>query len=191
MNKRLDIFISVCIAVVLGTSGFYAGIYYGFMKSEEYVETLLDDFEKISSDVAAFKKVSDPATIQEYVRQLNKILDDINFLDNLIQTGQIANGALDDFFMEYQDQLDDVNTRMVTLNSELRDVIMTARQEITNDATEYINDNVIGMFEDQRDETLVKIGELYDRIDSIHKDLESITETLDKIKNSKLAKYLK
>ncbi len=191
MNKRLDIFISVCIAVVLGTSGFYAGIYYGFMKSEEYVETLLDDFEKISSDVAAFKKVSDPATIQEYVRQLNKILDDINFLDNLIQTGQIASGALDDFFMEYQDQLDDVNTRMVTLNSELRDVIMTARQEITNDATEYINDNVISMFEDQRDETLVKIGELYDRIDSIHKDLESITETLDKIKNSKLAKYLK
>ena len=191
MNKRLDIFISVCIAVVLGTSGFYAGIYYGFMKSEEYVETLLDDFEKISSDVAAFKKVSDPATIQEYVRQLNKILDDINFLDNLIQTGQIANGALDDFFMEYQDQLDDVNTRMVTLNSELRDVIMTARQEITNDAAEYINDNVISMFEDQRDETLVKIGELYDRIDSIHKDLESITETLDKIKNSKLAKYLK
>jgi len=191
LNKRLDIFISVCIAVVLGTSGFYAGIYYGFMKSEEYVETLLDDFEKISSDVAAFKKVSDPATIQEYVRQLNKILDDINFLDNLIQTGQIANGALDDFFMEYQDQLDDVNTRMVTLNSELRDVIMTARQEITNDAAEYINDNVISMFEDQRDETLVKIGELYDRIDSIHKDLESITETLDKIKNSKLAKYLK
>ncbi len=190
MSKRLDIFISVCIAVVLGTSGFYAGIYYGFMKSEEYVETLLDDFEKISSDVAAFKKVSDPATIQEYVRQLNKILDDINFLDNLVQTGQIASGALDDFFEEYQGQLDDVNTRIVTLNSELRDVIMTARQEITNDATEYINDNVIGMFEDQRDETLVKIGELYDKIDLMHKDLESITKTLDKIKNSKLAKYL-
>jgi|TARA_Y100000294_G_C8502109_1_gene315264 hypothetical protein len=190
LSKRLDIFISVCIAVVLGTSGFYAGIYYGFMKSEEYVETLLDDFEKISSDVAAFKKVSDPATIQEYVRQLNKILDDINFLDNLVQTGQIASGALDDFFEEYQGQLDDVNTRIVTLNSELRDVIMTARQEITNDATEYINDNVIGMFEDQRDETLVKIGELYDKIDLMHKDLESITKTLDKIKNSKLAKYL-
>lgn len=160
------------------------------MKSEEYVETLLDDFEKISSDVAAFKKVSDPATIQEYVRQLNKILDDINFLDNLVQTGQIASGALDDFFEEYQGQLDDVNTRIVTLNSELRDVIMTARQEITNDATEYINDNVIGMFEDQRDEMLVKIGELYDKIDLMHKDLESITKTLDKIKNSKLAKYL-
>jgi|TARA_R100000501_G_C2619330_1_gene112693 hypothetical protein len=190
LSKRLDIFISVCIAVVLGTSGFYAGIYYGFMKSEEYVETLLDDFEKISSDVAAFKKVSDPATIQEYVRQLNKILDDINFLDNLVQTGQIASGALDDFFEEYQGQLDDVNTRIVTLNSELRDVIMTARQEITNDATEYINDNVIGMFEDQRDEMLVKIGELYDKIDLMHKDLESITKTLDKIKNSKLAKYL-
>ena len=191
MSKRLDIFISVCIAVVLGTSGFYAGIYYGFMKSEEYVEALLDDFEKISSDVAAFRQVSDPATIQEYVRQLNKILDDINFLDNLVQSGQLASGALDDFFAEYQGQLDDVNTRMATLNSELRDVIMTARQEITNDATEYINDNVILIFEDQRDETLVKIGKLYDKIDLIHKDLESITETLDKIKNSKLAKYLK
>ena len=190
MSKRLDIFISVCIAVVLGTSGFYAGIYYGFMKSEEYVEELLDDFEKISSDVAAFRKVSDPATIQEYVRQLNKILDDINFLDNLVQSGQLASGALDNFFAEYQSQLDDVNTRMVTLNSELRDVIMTARQEITNDATEYINDNVILIFEDQRDETLVKIGKLYDKIDLIHKDLESITKTLDKIKNSKLAKYL-
>ena len=27
MSKRLDIFISVCVAVVLGTSGFYAGGY--------------------------------------------------------------------------------------------------------------------------------------------------------------------
>ena len=50
MSKRLDIFISVCVAVVLGTSGFYSGIYYGFMKSEEYIEILLDDFEKISEE---------------------------------------------------------------------------------------------------------------------------------------------
>ena len=75
MNKRLDTFISVCVAVVLGTTGFYAGIYYGFMKSEEYIETLLIDFEKISEDVAAFKRVSDPKTILLYVKQLNKILN--------------------------------------------------------------------------------------------------------------------
>ena len=119
MSKRLDIFISVCVAVVLGTSGFYAGIYYGFQKSEEYVENILDDFKQISSDVAAFKKISDPKTIRSYVIELNKILDDITLLDRLITTGQISSESLDGFFIKHNDKLDDINNRILALNQEL------------------------------------------------------------------------
>ena len=124
MSKRLDIFISVCVAVVLGTSGFYAGIYYGFQKSEEYVENILDDFKQISSDVAAFKKISDPKTIRSYVTELNKILDDITLLDRLITTGQISSESLDGIFIEHNDKLDDIKNRILCTATMLNNIYL-------------------------------------------------------------------
>ena len=37
------------------------------------------------------------------------ILDDINYLDELIDTGQISSNSLDKFFVNYQRQVDDIN----------------------------------------------------------------------------------
>ena len=46
MNRK-DVIVKVAIAVVLGTVGFYSGIYYGIMKTDVYIENLMTEFEKI------------------------------------------------------------------------------------------------------------------------------------------------
>jgi len=56
LNKK-DVIVKVAIAVVLGTAGFYGGIYYGIMKTDIYMENLMTEYEKISNEVDAFKKV--------------------------------------------------------------------------------------------------------------------------------------
>lgn len=189
MSKRLDIFISVSVAVVLGTSGFYAGIYYGFQKSEEYVENILEDFRHISAEVAAFTKISDPKTIRAHVAELNKILDDITLLDRLITSGQISSESLDDFFLEHDNKLDDINNRILTLNQELTGSISKHRDIMVN-LSEDLDDSIESI-DANKEAVLKEVGRIYDRIDEMYKDLEDVSKTMEKIKNSKLAKYLK
>ena len=105
--------IQIVIMIIIGVGGFYGGIYYGVMKTDVYIENLMDEFEQISDDVDAFVKVSDPKTIRHYVKELNKILDDIAFLHNIIESGQIADEAITDFFNSYQNKLDELNERVV------------------------------------------------------------------------------
>ena len=188
MSKRLDIFISVCVAVVLGTSGFYSGIYYGFMKSEEYVEILLDDFEKISEDVAAFKKVSDPKTIRLYVKELNKILDDITFLGKMVESGQTSAESLDGFFSEYQDKIDEANDMIFGHHTELTELEFKFKEQVTRLTEE--TDGNLELIDANKKAVLEEVGRMYDRIDSMYKDLEDVSKNMEKIKNSKLAKYL-
>ncbi|SVD12489.1 uncharacterized protein METZ01_LOCUS365343, partial [marine metagenome] len=89
-----DKIIQIVIMIIIGVGGFYGGIYYGVMKTDVYMENLMDEFEQISDDVDAFVKVSDPTTIRAYVKELNKILDDIEFLHNIIESGQLADEAI-------------------------------------------------------------------------------------------------
>ena len=188
MSKRLDIFISVCVAVVLGTTGFYAGIYYGFMKSEEYVETLLNDFEKISDDVNAYKKVSDPKTIRLYVKELNKILDDVTFLGKMVESGQIASESLDLYFKEYEDKLDEANDMIFGLHDELTEVDYKLKQQVTRLTVETVDNlELIDSFGVVIESADLRIA---NKFDIIEKDLAEIKILLEKIKNSKLAKYL-
>ena len=185
MSKRLDIFISVCVAVVLGTSGFYSGIYYGFMKSEEYVEILLDDFEKISEDVDAFKKVSDPKTIRLYVKELNKILDDINFLNNLVKSGQLADKSLS----VYGNKISDVDDRMLLLRSEMYEELESLKLSITVKT----DDKVYGLKEDVvtgRKAVLSKLDGINRQLEALEDMTNELSTDIDVIKNSKYAKKI-
>ena len=132
MNRK-DVIVKVAIAVVLGTVGFYSGIYYGIMKTDVYMENLMTEYEKISNEVDAFKKISDPETIRAYVKELNKILDDITFLHKIIETGQMAEESLNDFFEESQNQLDGVNERIVILALETQGMISELSEGVTSD----------------------------------------------------------
>jgi len=188
LNKK-DIITKVVIAVVLGTVGFYSGIYYGIMKTDVYMENLMTEFEKISNEVDAFKKVSDPKSIRLYVRELNRILDDTNVLHKIIDTGQMGDEALSEFFSEYDNKLDKVNERLVVLALDTQGMI----SELSEDVTADLRSNKVELestLESEADSVKKEIGKLYDRVDDLYRELEKVSMLVDKAKETFFGKAI-
>jgi hypothetical protein len=188
LNKK-DIITKVIIAVVLGTVGFYSGIYYGIMKTDVYMENLMTEFEKISNEVDAFKKVSDPKSIRLYVRELNRILDDTNVLHKIIDTGQMGDEALSEFFSEYDNKLDKVNERLVVLALDTQGMI----SELSEDVTADLRSNKVELestLESEADSVKKEIGKLYDRVDDLYRELEKVSMLVDKAKETFFGKAI-
>ena len=92
-------------AIIVGLFGaicFSAGVYYATLELEEQVNVWDSNYQIITDKVYAFEKVSDPKTIRLYVKELNKILDDVTFLGKIVESGQVSSESLDEFFSEYQ-----------------------------------------------------------------------------------------
>jgi|TARA_Y100000310_G_scaffold323491_1_gene383874 hypothetical protein len=188
LNKK-DIITKVVIAVVLGTVGFYSGIYYGIMKTDVYMENLMTEFEKISNEVDAFKKVSDPKSIRLYVRELNRILDDTNVLHKIIDTGQMGDEALSEFFSEYDNKLDKVNERLVVLALDTQGMI----SELSEDVTADLRSNKVELestLKSEADSVKKEIGKLYDRVDDLYRELEKVSMLVDKAKETFFGKAI-
>ena len=179
--------LSLGFMVVIGVGGFCGGIYYGVMKTEVYIENFMGKFEKISDDVSAFTKISDPQTIRQYVKELNKILDDIEFLHNIIESGQIADEALTEFFNSYQNKLDNLNERVVVLALETQGML----SEISGEVKSELRTNKIELenkLKSESDSVKREIGKLYDKIDELYKELEQVSILLDKAKETFIGK---
>ena len=188
MNKK-DIIAKVAIAVVLETVGFYSGIYYGIMKTDAHMENLMTEFEKISNEVDAFKKVSDPKSIRLYVRELNRILDDTNVLHKIIDTGQMGDEALSEFFSEYDNKLDKVNERLVVLALDTQGMI----SELSEDVTADLRSNKVELestLKSEADSVKKEIGKLYDRVDDLYRELEKVSMLVDKAKETFFGKAI-
>jgi ElaB/YqjD/DUF883 family membrane-anchored ribosome-binding protein len=188
LNKK-DIITTVVIAVVLGTVGFYSGIYYGIMKTDAHMENLMTEFEKISNEVDAFKKVSDPKSIRLYVRELNRILDDTNVLHKIIDTGQMGDEALSEFFSEYDNKLDKVNERLVVLALDTQGMI----SELSEDVTADLRSNKVELestLKSEADSVKKEIGKLYDRVDDLYRELEKVSMLVDKAKETFFGKAI-
>ena len=93
--------INAIIIGLFGATCFSVGIYYGLERSEHYLESVMTEYEIISDKVDTFEKVSDPKTIRLYVRELNKLLDDMNRLGTLINGGDELNIVLTNYEKEY------------------------------------------------------------------------------------------
>ena len=181
--------LSLGFMVVIGIGGFYGGIYYGVMKTDVYIENLMGEFEKISDDVNAFVKVSDPETIRHYVKELNKILDDIEFLHNVIESGQIADEAITEFFNSYQNKLDSLNERVVVLALETQGMLSEISGEVKSD----LRTNKVELenkLKSESDSVRKEIGKLYDKIDELYKEFEQVSILLDKAKETFIGKQL-
>jgi len=188
LNKK-DVIVKVVIAVVLGTAGFYGGIYYGIMKTDIYMENLMTEYEKISNEVDAFKKVADPKTIRAYVNELNKILDDVKFLNKIIETGQMADESLNTFFEESQGRLDEVNERLVILALDTQGMISELSEGVALD----LRSNKVELestLKSETDSVKKEIGRLYDRVDDLYKELENVSMLVDKAKETFFGKVI-
>jgi hypothetical protein len=188
LNKK-DVIIKVVIAVVLGTVGFYSGIYYGIMKTDVYMVNLMTEFEKISDEVDAFKMASDPKTIRLYVKELNRILDDTKVLHKIIDTGQMGDEALSKFFSDYDNKLNKVNERLVVLAMDTQGMI----SELSEDVTADLRSNKVELestLKSEADSVKKEIGRLYDRVDDLYRELEKVSMLVDKAKETFFGKVI-
>ena len=180
MNK----IINAIIIGLLGSGCFIGGLYYGIERSEHYLERVMEEYEVISNKVDAFEKVSDPKTIRLYVKELNKILDEILFLGYIVESGQLADEALTGFFETYQGKLDSVNDRILELNKE--------HMESVNK----FNSQIAGLSADEDDlfeiteELQKRLQEQSDYISKLNVELgQSVKQLEDNVQTIKSSKY--
>ena len=153
MNKTIKL-------VGTGFTGVVCSIYITFSiihmtrvnsKMDEWNES----YKAIEEDVSAFIKVSDPKTIRLYVKELNKMLDDMNRLGILIDGGNELNIILTDYEKEYirlqkkvsevLDEVEVVKDKLITQNitlSEDQDELFDTTEDleiIIKDQSDYIN----------------------------------------------------
>ena len=124
--------INEIIIGLLGCGCFTAGIYYATLEFENQVNVWDSNYQIITDKVYAFEQVSDPKTIRLYVKELNKILDDVTFLGKIVETGQVSSESLDEFFSEYQKKIDDVNRRIIELSSEYTEQIDSLQHDVNS-----------------------------------------------------------
>ena len=178
--------INAIIIGLLGGGCFIAGIYYATLEFEEQVNVWDSNYQIITDKVYAFEKVSDPETIRHYVKELNKMLYDLEFLNNIIQSGQIADNTLDLFIDKHQKRIDNANGRILLLQKEIYDVAADIRIDLIDD----LNSTVALGLETNRKFTEKQIQEIIVKIDNLINYIDEVRDELGVIKNSKIGKRI-
>ena len=181
-----DTLTKIVLVLVFGLGGFYGGIYYSTNKFNNMMDELYADYVLIKNDVDAFVEVSNPETIRHYVKELNKMLDDLEFLNNIIQSGQIADNTLDLFIDKHQKRIDDANGRILLLQKEIYDVAADIRTDLTDD----LNSTVTVGLETNRKFTEEQIQEVTVKIDNLINYIDEVRDELSVIKDSKIGKKI-
>ena len=185
MNKRLNKAINTTLVMTLTLSGFWAGMYYGIVEFENQIQIWDSNYQIITDKVWAFEKVADPKTIRLYVKELNKILDDINFLNNLVRSGQLADESLS----VYEDKISDIDERILSLRAVMYVELESQRLSITVKT----DDKVYGLKEEvinSRKKALSKINDLKRNADKLETMINELLVDIDTIKNSKYGKKI-
>ena len=184
-SKLLNKAVNATLVMALTLSGFWAGMYYGIVEFENQVQIWDSNYQIITDKVWAYEKVADPKTVRLYVKELNKILDDINFLNNLVKSGQLADKSLN----VYEDKISDVDDRMLLLRSEMYKELESLKLSITVKT----DDKVYGLKEEvvtDRNTVLSKLHGINKQLEALEDMTSEISADVDVIKNSKYAKKI-
>ena len=184
-SKLLNKAVNAILVISLTLSGFWAGIYYGIVEFENQVQIWDTNYQIITDKVWAFEKVSDPKTIRLYVKELNKILDDITFLSKMVKSGQLADESL----VVYASMVEDVDDRLIMLRKEMYDELESLKLSITVKT----DDKVYGLKEDVvtgRKAVLSKLDGINRQLEALEEMTNEISVDIDTIKNSKYAKKI-
>jgi len=186
MNK----IIKIIILTLLGAGCFSAGLYYATLEFDEQLDRVMGEYEVISEKVDVFVDVTNPETVQAYTTELRRILDDIDFLHILIESGQLADESLTKMM---QDSQEDAGGKIDSLYSELLLLISNLREyNITQDVIDESNLSSIKLLLSENvDKQKQYIEDLNTQLTGLHIKLNEVNKVIDKIKNSKLSKYLK
>ena len=184
-NKLLNKVVNATLVMALTLSGFWAGMYYGIVEFENQVQIWDSNYQVITDKVWAFEKAVDPKTVRLYVKELNKILDDINFLNNLVKSGQLADKSLN----VYGDKISDIDDRILSLRAVMYVELESQRLSITVKT----DDKVYGLKEDVvtgRKKVLSKLDGINRQLDALEGMTNELSTDVDIIKNSKYGKKI-
>ena len=182
--KKGKVIINLIVIISIWLGIFASGLWYGTKVYGEYVEELQEEQELLKEEVQAFTKVSDPKTIRLYVKELNKILDDVTFLGKIVESGQVSAESLDEFFSEYQDKINEANDMIFGHHTELTELEYKLKEQVTRLTVE-TDDNLESIQEIQD-----RIQEQVDYVNKLNVDIgQSITNVEDDIQTIKSSKY--
>ena len=154
-------------------------------KLSQEIEKWSSEYEQVSRNLSQYMEVADPQTVRFYVKELNKILDDITFLNNLVESGQLADESL----VVYASMVEDVDDRLIMLREEMYDELESLRLSITVKT----DDKVYGLKEEvvnSRKKALSKIDDLKRNTDKLETMINELAVDIDIIKNSKYGKKI-
>ena len=171
--------INTIIIGLFGAVCFSVGIYYSTLKFENQVQIWDSNYQIVTDKVYAFEKVSDPKTIRLYVKELNKILDDVTFLGKMVKSGQTSAESLDEFFSNYDTMINSVNDRILELNKEHMESVTKFNSQIaglSEDQDELFDttENLEIIIKDQSDYISQLNVELGQSINKVEEDVQTI-----------------
>ena len=184
-NKLLNKVVNAILVMTLTLSGFWAGMYYGIVEFENQIQIWDSNYQIITDKVWAFEKVADPETIRLYVKELNKILDDVTFLGKMIESGQLADESLN----VYGDKISDIDERLLSLRAVMYVELESQRLSITVKT----DDKVYGLKEEvinSRKKALSRINDLKRNADKLETMIDELSADIGIIKNSKYGKKI-
>ena len=184
-SKLLNKAANATLVMALTLSGFWAGMYYGIVEFENQVQIWDSNYQIITDKVWAYEKVADPETVRLYVKELNKILDDINFLNNLVKSGQLADESLS----VYGDKISDIDERILSL----RAVMYVELEALKTSITTKTDDKIHSLKEDMvtgRKAVFSKLDGINIQLDALESMTNELSTDIDVIKNSKYAKKI-
>ena len=184
-SKLLEKLAIQIMVVLVGIGGFWAGMYYSMEKLSQEIEKWSSEYEQVSSNLSLYMEIADPQTVRFYVKELNKILDDITFLNNLVESGQLADESL----VVYASMVEEVDDRLIMLREEMYDELESLRLSITVKT----DDKVYGLKEDVvtgRKAVLSKLNGINIRLDALEDMVSELSTDVDTIKNSKYGKKI-
>ena len=171
MNVKQLIVVTV-VSTIVGISGYLAGTYYGAINVVDTiysnVENELDIMESRIKDISTREVKASLEDIKQKV--LNKVP---------------SKEAISDLRI----QIDSVNDRLLMLSKELMEVHTAVERQLL-DLENTTKDFVDKKIDDGAKEVKKQLGEMYDRVDVLYKDLENLTGKLDKAKEAFLGKYI-
>jgi len=138
-----------------------------------------ESYKVIEKDVATFTKVSDPKTIRLYVKELNKILDEIHFLGKLIESGELADEGITKI-LDGHDELSQKILELVTKEeSEMNEQLIYSQLKITQDDVDVIL-HTIDDLKLQIDRHYMAYTNKVNKIDKEIGDIKNKLETMNK-----------
>ena len=159
------------LCVLVGVIGIGGGSWY---TTNKIFDPLIKQIKNTTSNAnVVLKQVKEITSREEMNKNLNKI----------------SNTVINEVSSDFTEKIDDVNVRILLLSDELMEVHIELEQQLSDledDTKSFVNNKV----SDSEKEVKKQIGEMYDRVDSLYKDLENLTVKLDKAKATFLGKYI-